>query len=109
MSSAVGAKRIAATAGSAVVTTALGITTGSLTQDWSLGWWLGTAVGVVIFIVLQVWLTVLDGSAEGAVRTEQKVVNAKVTGSVRQTAPGAARQNISDSTIGGDVEQQTGG
>lgn len=90
-----------------MVAAATNVTTGVLTQHWAAAWWAFTVVVVVIGGGLQAWLTVAsDHSAAGG---RQHIRRSKIGGTARQTMPGPGEQEVTRSTISGDLSQKQGG
>ncbi|WP_030193894.1 hypothetical protein [Streptomyces sp. NRRL S-87] len=105
-------RRMLAAAGTVVVGAVVNVTTGMLTQSWSLAWFLCTAVVVVVGAGLQAWLTVAERTAAGGVGAarRQQLVDLEVEGgSVTQRMAGPGEQTARRLRVTGDVRQEQSG
>jgi hypothetical protein len=104
------ARRGAAAAGTVAVAAAVNVATGMLTQKWALAWWIAVVVLVVLGGALQAWLTVSgQPPRRDPERSEdsggQSVRGTRVGRTLKQSLEGTGEQSVSDSDVGGDLEQ----
>jgi len=74
--------RIIAAAGTVVIAAAVNVTTGMLTQHWTLAWWMATVALVVVGAAAQVWLTLADQSRHRDARESPAARSVTVGGDV---------------------------
>lgn len=101
-----GVRRGFAAAGTVLLASAANVTTGLLTQHWTIAWWVATGVLVVVGAGSQWWLTVTDGSVGS---TGQQIEHTTVSGSLRQEMRQPGTQSVIRSEIVGDLTQTQGG
>ncbi|MFJ5547730.1 hypothetical protein [Streptomyces sp. NPDC093225] len=105
-------RRMLAAAGTIVVGAVVNVTTGMLTQKWTLAWWLCTAVVVLVGAALQAWLTAADRTASGSpgAGRRQDLEDLEVDGgSVTQRMAGPGEQAARRLRVAGDVNQEQTG
>ncbi|MEH0416067.1 hypothetical protein [Streptomyces sp. B21-083] len=85
---------------------ATNVTTGVLTQHWAAAWWAFTVVVVVIGSGLQAWLTFTNDHP--AATGGQRIHRTKIGGTAQQSMHGPGEQEITRSTVTGDLSQKQG-